>query len=191
MKYFLIASISLLLCFNEAQAAAVKTTDPKAYSTSVSTAIVDVIKSDLSEEEKFKKLTSVFIDNVDTDFMGKFAMGRYFRTAKPDMQKKYLTLYRDYVMYSYVPKFKNYANQTVEILAANKAKNDEYIVKSRLKPKGGEVKEILLDYRIKKNGSSFKIVDIIGEGVSYITNQRSDFGSALSQMPLVEYNLYT
>ncbi|HCR85107.1 MAG TPA: hypothetical protein DIV86_00355, partial [Alphaproteobacteria bacterium] len=43
----------------------------------------------------------------------------------------------------------------------------------------------------KKNGSSFKIVDIIGEGVSYITNQRSDFGSALSQMPLVEYNLYT
>lgn len=187
MKKFLLSLFILAATSNAFAAAAVKTTDPKVYAKSISSAIVEVIQSDKSEADKFKNLETVFKENVDTDYMGKFALGRYFKSAKPALQKKYLGLYRDFVMYSYVPKFKNYANQNVQILSANKANNGEYVVKTKLKPSNGEVKEILLDYRIVQKNGSFRVIDIIGEGVSYITNQRSDFGGALSQMPIEKF----
>lgn len=182
-----LAALAVVFVFSQANAAPLKTNDPKAYAKSIGDSVVTVIKSGKSEEDKFNQLETLFKENVDTDFMGKFAMGRYFKTAKPDLQKKYLSLYRDYVMYSYVPKFKNYASQKVEILSSNPKGKDEFMVKTKLRPESGEVKEILLDYRVKKTGNSFKIVDIIGEGVSYITNQRNDFGSALSKITAEDF----
>ena len=57
---------------------------------------------------------------------------------------------------------------------------NEYLVKTEIKSENN--KSFRIDYKIRKESDgSYKIFDIIAEGISMITTQRSEFGSILSR----------
>jgi phospholipid transport system substrate-binding protein len=188
LYYFLFAIIFMVAFSYRVYADVIKTSEPKIYAEKVSDEVISIVKNIKDEKEEQTKLNELFKQNVDTDFMGKFALGKYFRQLDKNQQKQYLELYRDYVMYTYVPKFRNFVNNGVKILTSTKAGDNEFLVKTKLVDKtSADAKEILLDYRVIKKGNSFMIQDIIGEGVSYITTQRSDFAGALSKVGIEEF----
>lgn len=187
MKKFLLLFAFLFAVSTSANAEIIKTSNPETYAKKLSEEVQRIVGLDVEKKDRQKLLKSLFKDNVDTNFMGKFALGKYYRTLNEEQKDNYLKLYRDYVMYSYIPKFEDYASGEVKILSALKKDKGEYVVKTKLNPKASDIKDINLDYRIKKKGNSFIINDIIGEGVSYITTQRSDFGGALSKISVESF----
>lgn len=187
MKNFLILFVLLLSFSTAVNAEYIKTSDPKVYATKITEEVQRVSALNIEKSDKQKLLIKLFKENVDTDFMGKFALGKYYRNLNDEQKKKYLSFYKDYVIYSYIPKFDDYATGEVKILSVLKKDKGEYIVKTSLKPSAKNIPEIKLNYRIRKNGKSFIITDIIGEGVSYITTQRSDFGGALSKISVESF----
>jgi phospholipid transport system substrate-binding protein len=175
MKKFL---ITLSLLFISTNSFAAQT--PKEFAESVADKVVAIIEAPKSEEAREDDLVHLFKQNVDSDYMGRFAMGKYFRQATPAQQKKYLSLYRDYVIYSYIPKFRLYAGEKMSVIQTIQDDAELFTVKTTLKTTKSATGSVFVDYKLKKAGGTYKIVDVIGEGISLITTQRSDFSTPLS-----------
>lgn len=134
----------------------------------------------LTEEQKEESLNKLFEKTVDVDWIAKFAMGFYWRGVDDEQKKEYVRLYRKFLMSSYVPRFKAYTNQKLELKGVFVDGEGKYLVQTEIKNPGKP--DIRVDYKVRQGAdSSYKIFDIIGEGVSMITTQRSDFGSILSR----------
>lgn len=154
---------------------------PKEFTENLADKVVNVIASDKSDPDKEKQLIELFKNNVDTDWMAKFTMGKYFRGITEDQKKKYLGLYHDYVAYAYIPKFRTYAGEKIVVNQVIEDDKDLYTVKTTLQTEKSSTGSVLVDYKLKKTAETYKIIDIIGEGVSLITTQRSDFSTPLSE----------
>jgi phospholipid transport system substrate-binding protein len=182
-KFSILSSITAFaLLFTIAGIANAKDTEAvKAYLDKTSSEIIGVIQSDKSDSVKATELEKQFKAHVDTKWMANFVIGRYIHDATPAQKDKYFTSYQKYLINSYVPKFKQYTGQSFKISSVSESGKDEYVAKTTIASNRSSTGDIYVDYRIIKSGNSYKIVDIIGEGVSLITTQRSDFAGLITR----------
>ena len=94
-------------------------------------------------------------------------------------KQDYLNAYKHYLIKTYVPRFKEYNNQSIKIVNTKDIGNGQYIVSTQITSKDSEKHTINIGYRCKQEGDNFKIRDIIGEDVSLIATQRSEFSSVI------------
>lgn len=131
-------------------------------------------------EEKEKKLVALFEKSVDTPWIAKFVMGQYWRDMKADKREAYKSLYQNYLISSYVPKFKTYTDEKINILSAAEEYKTEYLVETEIVATDGQTYRV--NYKVKEDAAgNYKIFDIVAEGISLITTQRSEFGSIISR----------
>jgi len=144
---------------------------------------IEITKSStLSDHAKEEKLTNIFLKAVDTRFIAKFALAKYWRTITPVQQDTYANLYSQYLVGMYVPNFRKYTGNVVTVTNAKEVRENDYIVQTVL-GSGTNEQNIQISYMMKKapNGiEKFKIYDIIAEGVSLITTQRDEIGSIMT-----------
>ena len=87
-------------------------------------------------------------------------------------------MYKAYLSQTYVNKFTEYNDQKNKIISIKALNNNYYLATTEIQMNDLKIE---IAYRIKKlKDGKLKIRDIIGEGVSLITAQRSEFGSVLS-----------
>lgn len=152
------------------------------FVSSLSDKVLKVLNaSEVLKEEKEKELERIFEDSVDIDWMGRFVTGPYWRRSDKSQQSEYLKYYRSFLKQSYIPQFRSYTNQSVEITKVSVLdRKNEYLVETTIvSPK--QQQPIKVDYKIRKNNGDYKIFDILAEGISLITTQRSDFRQILSR----------
>jgi len=157
----------------------------KQYVTKLSDDVLGVIaQKGISDAAKEAKLKEIFVASVDSKWMGKFVLGKYRRTATDEQIGKYMPLYNDYLIYTYIPKFRQYSGETYEILRVKRNDDGEFVVNIELKGVDDNP-DLRVDYRLIKNSKGeYKLIDIVGEGISLITTQRSDFGGLISKKGL-------
>lgn len=175
--YSLIISLTLLMTPHKGYTSI---DDAQHFVEGVSNQALTVVESKgLSDSEKFKKLSDLFAASVDTNWMGRFALGQYWRSFTNIQKQEYLKLYQDFLLYSYVPKFREYNHQNINVKKVVSNATNEYTIQTEIvSPEG---KAYRVDYRIHQDQQgNYKIFDVIGEGVSLLTTQRSDFNSLLA-----------
>ena len=97
-----------------------------------------------------------------------------------DQQKKeYLSLFKDMVIDVYSKRFEDYNGQKIEVTRSRPEGKRDVLVSSILKQDGGP--DVRLDWRVRKKGSQYKVIDVIVEGVSMSLTQRSDFASVIQR----------
>ncbi len=154
----------------------------KNFVVGISDKVFKVMNSQtFSAEKKESVLADIFNKYVDTKWMGTFVLGRYMQQLSPEQKKHYLELYHDYMIHSYVPRFRDYTGRDYEILRTEEKTNGEVVVQVRLKSMKGSEPDVNAYYRLHKTDGTYKVIDFSGEGVSMITTQRSDFGGMISQ----------
>lgn len=152
----------------------------KDFIKTVSEKAINIIQnSNKKDDVKQKELTKLFEDSVDTAWIGKFAMGRYWTHTTDKQKEQYLELHRQFLINSYVPKFKEYNNQKIVLKKVTEEYSKEYLVESEITQK--DAPAIKVNYKVREEAGKYKIYDVIAEGVSLITAQRSEFGSILSR----------
>ncbi len=178
-KFFLICFVLASAQLSTAQAATAK--DVEIFVNTLGNKVLDLLKDKkISEPEKEAQLKNIFRENVDTDWIGQFVLGKFWREAKPEQQKRYLELYRDFLIESYTGRFKEYTGESFKITGSRDEGNNKFLLNTEIvRPNNPSV---IVDYKVKtNNGSGFKVYDIVVEGVSLITTQRSEFTSVVSK----------
>ncbi len=172
--------LSFLLCASPAFAAG---NACEAFARTTTSQLVAIFHdASLSEDQKRDHLTTLFQNDVDTNWIGQFALGHYWNTASAEERAAYLKEYRTYLTNSYVSKFDDEASLSVEEIkiasVSPVANSSDYSAKSLILRKGED--DIHVDYLLSQTPVGCKVHDIIIENVSLLVSQRSEFQSILN-----------
>jgi phospholipid transport system substrate-binding protein len=144
-------------------------------------ALVVLADDSLSKAQKTSQLTTLLDGVSDFETSSKLVLARAWNDFSPEQRTEFQQLLRDYLIARYRDRVDDYAGQTVEVTGGREEARGDYTVHTKLKsPKGGD--PILVDYRLRKNpAGEWRIIDVIGEGLSIVSNLRSQFQSMLAR----------
>lgn len=135
---------------------------------------------EMSQADRKAAFRDLLRSNFDLTTIGRFTLGKYWKTASKAEQQEYLKLFERSIVESYARRFAEYQGQSVHVKGAAPATGDDTIVTTVLEaPNGGQ--DVQVDWRVRKSGKSYKIVDVVVEGVSMAVTQRSDFASVIQR----------
>ena len=178
-KYSLMIFVTML---SVSQIASANTKDAANFINDLADRVISILKNpEISTKNKEDQLNAIFIKSVDTKWIGKFAMGKYWHSITPTQQEQYLDLYSNYLTGLYVPNFRKYTGNIVKIINVSEVRPKEFLVQTNLTDSLNTM-NIKIDYMLMQQNSgieNFVIFDVIAEGVSLITAQRAEIGSVM------------
>ena len=174
MKRLLVAAtLAASLAFTSLANAAADPAAAKTFVDTVATQVLTLVKNDsLSKDAKQAQIEAIFSDKVDINFVAKFVLGKSWRTATPQQQQDYIAAYKPFILKNYASKLTKYSGQTYTLKNA-RVEGDDNVVTMEIDDPNGQ--KVNVDYHLRNDTGSFKIVDIAVEGVSLLTTQRSEF----------------
>ncbi len=154
--------------------------DAKLFIENIGDKIITVAKEKkYSESLKRQKIIDLVDSSIDPNWISRFVLGKNFKNFNDQQKARFTKLYRDFMIYTYGPKFKDYNGRKFQVNDIS-FKNNIYLIKSEFLPKDSDT-PILVDFKVKKNDEGFQILDFIAEGISLIETQRSEFNSVISE----------
>jgi phospholipid transport system substrate-binding protein len=168
------------LSFNEAFSAGKPNQDIHNY---VQKLIDDAFKilndNSLSKEQKKLKSEGLMQKNLDTAWMADFSLGRNRKELSQAQLKKFRETYTRYVVKSYAKNVKNYKGEEIIVKEVKQLNEDSFAVKTQiLSPSKNNLN---IDFMVKKRAGGFFVFDVVTEGASLITAQRSEFNSVINK----------
>lgn len=145
---------------------------------------LDIIgNASLNKDEKQKQLEVLFSGNVDIPWVGHFVLGRYWRDASEEQRAHYLQEYEKFITANYAGRFADYTGGSYKITNATDEGDGQYTVAMQMI--SPDRQQVMVDYRLHTMpGGELRIFDVVVEGVSLITTQRSEFASVLGNKGL-------
>jgi phospholipid transport system substrate-binding protein len=151
----------------------------------ISQDVIDTAKNDkgiqAGDQKKVMDLVETkILPYVDFQRMTALAAGRFWRDATPDQQKALSEQFRTLLVYTYSGALSQIKNETVEFkpMRADPA-DTEVEVRSQVNMARGE--PILLNYRVAKTPSGWKIYDINVLGAWLVETYKGTFASEISK----------
>ena len=171
-------SMTLVLAAAQAQTA----TAPDALIKQVSTEVIDSVKSDKAIQAGDVGKIIALVDakvmpHVNFQRMTASAVGRFWRTATPEQQKRLQDEFKTLIVRTYAGALTQVKEQTVQLKPLRAGADDsEVVVRTEVKGKGDAIQ---LDYRLEKAGTSWKIYDVNVLGVWLVEQYRSSFAQEI------------
>ena len=136
----------------------------------------------LSSSDRRQAIAKILNQGFDMAWIARFVLGRNWRLANAKQRKEYLDLFQAIIEHTYSRQFTDYSGQEIGVLGHKIGKRKKYIfVLSRIyDPKQSNV-NISVNWRLVPDGNSFKIVDVVIEGVSMGVTQRNEYASVLQR----------
>ncbi|TFH23345.1 MAG: ABC transporter substrate-binding protein [Myxococcales bacterium] len=134
----------------------------------------------LASETKAQRLDNELGDCCDFATTAKLVLARNWKEFNPDQQHEFVGLFRTYLVATYRKNIDTYSGEVVEIVGGREENRGDYTVKTRFVKSGQN--EVLVDYRLRKGSTDrWLIIDIIPEGISLVSNLRSQFQEIFSK----------
>ena len=112
--------------------------------------------------------------------IAKWVLGRYWRRASADERADFLKLFEDLMVVIYADRFAKYSGEKLDIGKSEVRGENDILVHSMIKrPKG--LKPVAVIWRMRQLGGSFKVVDLMVEGLSMGLTQQKEFSSVIRQ----------
>lgn len=150
--------------------------------------VLTIIKQDKDiQAGNIAKITAVaeekVLPNFNFDRTSRMVLGKHWRTASPEQKEAFKKQFRDLLIRTYASALSKYQNQTIEFKPLRMQPGDkEVVVRSEIIQPGGQ--PIAVDYSLEKAADSWKVYDIVIEGVSLVTNYRGQFSEEIKRSGL-------
>jgi len=107
--------------------------------------------------------------------MTALAMGKNWRTATPEQQKRLADEFRALLVRTYSTALTKYRDETIEFKPFRMNPGDtEVIVRTQVVKQGGG-QPVPIDYSMEKTPDGWKAYDVVIGGISLVTNYRDEF----------------
>lgn len=156
---------------------------PEELIRKLSVEVLDTIKADKSMQEGDVGKVIALVDtkvmpHVNFQRMTASAVGRNWRSATPEQQKKLQDEFKLLLVRTYAGALSQVRDQSVVIKPMRGAADaSEVVVRTEVK---GRADPVQLDYRLEKAGDSWKIYDVNVLGVWLVEQYRVSFNQEIS-----------
>jgi len=133
----------------------------------------------VSEQEKEQRFRKLFNENFDVPAIGRFVVGRYWRAASETERDEFLAVFEDAMVQRFLPLLAENSSERFQVgtVTADSRNEDMALVDSVITRSQGEPYKVA--WRVRESDGSFKILDIVAEGVSMAITYRSEYASVL------------
>lgn len=180
-RYFIVCCI--LLCSHSITVSATEKQDISVYVSSLMNQFFAIANDkNIQKEEKISKAKTILAENMDFSWMSKFVLGRYRRDISAQELSDFNEAYKNYFISTYSTTITSYHGEKINVKTVQSLSADEYVVKIEIK---GDSQPFVIDYLVRQyttseNKVTYKVFDIVTEGVSLISSQQSEFGAIIS-----------
>lgn len=144
--------------------------------------IEQIINANVSQAEKDKRFEKLFNSALDLDFIGKFVLGRNWRTATPAQRKAFIQVYRELNVKTWSKRFDEFKGKAFVFTGTTPSSSaGQVYVDSTVNMGEGEPAKV--KWRVRQEGKSFKIVDIVIENVSLAITARNEYSGFIKNNP--------
>jgi phospholipid transport system substrate-binding protein len=154
--------------------------DAKSTIQTFDNALTDVMKNaeKLGYKGRYAKLEPVVEQSYDLPLMARISVGPQWASLSPEDQAKIIEAFKKLSVGTYASRFDGYDGEEFQIVGDQPiAGGDEKVDTKLVRPHDDPVE---LDYRLRKNGDDWKIIDVFLSGtISQLANYRSEFSSTL------------
>ena len=144
-----------------------------------SEAIGSLTGQEVSEAEREQKFRTMFTKNFDVPQIAQFVLGLYWPRASQEQRAEYVKLFEDFVVKSYAKKFGDYTGgggfKTGNV---TKVSNADSVVSSQIRTREDKP-PVRIDWRVRAGEESYKIVDVMVEGISMSVTHRDEFAAVI------------
>ena len=138
--------------------------------------LVDASLSRAQRKAVFREMMQAYFD---VDLISRVVLGKHWRSASDETRRAYRGLFESYVLTVYGRRLEGYAGETLEVGRARDKGKKGVFVASRLNRPQGAPWEVV--WRLRRDGGTYRIVDVIVEGVSMVVTQRNEFDTVIRQ----------
>ena len=140
-------------------------------------AIKELADPAIPRSEREARFRRLLVDRFDMAAISKFVLGRHWRSTNEAQRAEFQRLFVDFMVGSYSSRFGDYLGEGVKVTGSGAGDGGTILVRSRIDMPSAE--DIRVDWRLRRAGDTFAIVDIIVEGASMEVTQRSAFASMI------------
>lgn len=131
----------------------------------------------LTSVERRETMRSLLLSRFDVAMISRIVLGRHWQTATEQEKADFNALFGDFVVATYGRHLDNYAGEALRVgRAVDKGKRGT-LVKSQIVRPGGS--PISLNWRLRRVGDDWRVVDLIVEGVSLALTHRAEADSVI------------
>ena len=156
---------------------------PEAQIQRMSTEVLDAVKADKAIQSGDVGRIGALVDakvmpNVNFQRMTASAVGRYWRQATPEQQKRLQDEFKQLLLRTYSGALTQVREQTTMQLRPTRSAADaaEVVVRTEVRGSGDPIQ---LDYRMEKSTGGWKIYDVNVLGVWLVENYRNSFAQEI------------
>lgn len=133
-------------------------------------------KGDAPPTERRDQFSTLLEKGVNTDYISRFVLGRYWRQASEEQRREFEKLFETFLLTNLTNRLAGeYENQTFTVKNAIAAGSRDVLVRSEIQRTDSPA--LPVEWRVRKFDQGWQIIDLKAEGVSLAITQREEYSS--------------
>ncbi len=135
------------------------------------------LKKEARAKDRRVAVRKIANDIFDFNETAKRSLGRHWQGRTPAEQAEFVQVFSDLLERSYLSKIEVYGGEKIQYLSDSVEGGDQAKVQTKIVTKAGS--EIPIEYRMHKKSDKWLVYDVIIEGVSLVSNYRTQFNKII------------
>jgi len=129
-------------------------------------------------EDRIRSLEQIVYGRFDLYVMSRLVLARNWKRFSETQKAEYVEEFKRYLTNSYGSRIERYDQQEVNIIGEREEPRGDVVIQTKIV--GGEFEGALVDYRLRKENGDWRVIDVVIEGISMVSNYRDQFKSIVS-----------
>lgn len=139
-------------------------------------ALLGAMKSGAPAAARREALAPVIAESFDFPTICRIVTGRYWKDASEAQQARFIETFQRLSLATYASNFKSYGGERFETTAVE-PDQDSQVVRTLLHT--GDGKQVTLNYLLRQSDGTWRIVNVIAQGVSDLSLKRADYTAVI------------
>ena len=133
------------------------------------------VLAESNDSNRKDNLQPVFERYLDLPFIGRFVLGRKWKSLTDDEKRDYIAAFEDYIVSIHANRLAAYSGEQIEVQSAQSISKRDTLVNTSLLRSGKA--PVAIDWRVRRKKD--KVIDVVVEGISLAVSQREEFSTYL------------
>jgi len=172
--------LSLLFAVSVAGAGSAAPSAPEAFIETMGADVIAVLADkSLDQPKRETRFREMLQSSFDAETTGRVVLGRYWNQATEQERQTFQPLYRDYLIRIYASRFSKFNGEKFVVKGTRPESDGDTIVQSEIQPPASGGSTYTVNWRVRKEGDNYRIVDVMADGVSLLVTHNQEFSSII------------
>lgn len=154
---------------------------PDVLARTTTNEVIEIVKQDQeikagNQKRIYALVEAKVLPHFDFTQMTRLALGKNWARATPEQRQRLTDEFRTLLVRTYSTMLANVANYKIDFKPLRMRPDDEDVTVSMEIIRPG-ASPIIIDYRVEKQASGWKVYDVLADGVSLVTVYRNSFNA--------------